>query len=162
MSHLVDCPSITNVDLSSNELKEETVITEALGKMKSLVACNMDGNPMVREVGNFRKKMINAVKKLRYMDRPVFDNERAAAEAWAEGGYELERKVKAEWAEKKRDSERQSLQDFRDWQAEIRRKKAEELKNGPSEETLKNRARHQVRTTVLNSVHHALFFCRCA
>ncbi|GMI31804.1 hypothetical protein TrCOL_g7453 [Triparma columacea] len=141
--HLADCAAITNVDLSTNTLKEESIITDALGKMPSLVACNMDGNPMVREVGNFRKKMINAVKKLRYMDRPVFENERAGAEAWAEGGYELERKVKQEWAQKKRDSEKQSLQDFRDWQNELRKQKAEELKNGPSKETLEKRAKHQ-------------------
>lgn len=98
---------------------------------------------MVREVGNFRKKMVVACKSLRYMDRPIFDNERACSEAWASGGYELERKVKKEWAEKKRNEEKQSLQDFRDWQAKLRKEKEEEMKN-PTNETLEKRAKHQI------------------
>lgn len=49
------------------------------------------------------------------MDRPVFENERAAAEAYAEGGYEKEKEVKQQWAQQQRDKDRQSLQDFRDW-----------------------------------------------
>ena len=117
--HLASCPAITNVDLSNNELRDESVITSVLGKMPSLVATNTAGNPMVRSVAQFRKKCIIHVKKLRYMDRPVFENERAAAEAFADGGYEKEKEVKQEWAQKKRDEEKQSLQDFRDWQKEV-------------------------------------------
>eukprot|EP00519_Triparma_laevis_P008402 CAMPEP_0182513346 /NCGR_PEP_ID=MMETSP1321-20130603/33854_1 /TAXON_ID=91990 /ORGANISM="Bolidomonas sp., Strain RCC1657" /LENGTH=680 /DNA_ID=CAMNT_0024720347 /DNA_START=48 /DNA_END=2090 /DNA_ORIENTATION=+ len=141
--HLVDCPTLTNIDMNNNELKEEGIIDEVLAKLPKLTASNFDGNPMVREVGNFRKKMVVACKSLRYLDRPIFDNERACSEAWAEGGYELERKVKKEWAQKKRDESKQSLQDFRDWQAKLRKEKEEEMKN-PTAETLERRAKHQI------------------
>ena len=96
VQHLAECPALTNIDMNNNELKDERVIVEVLGKIPTLVATNLDGNPLVREVGNFRKKMINACKRLRYMDRPVEPNERAGAAAWATGGYEAERKVRQE------------------------------------------------------------------
>ena len=81
---------------------------------------------------------ICAIKKLRYMDRPVFGDERATAEAWEKGGYELEQKVRKELQEKSRNKDKQSLQDFRDWQKEVRRKRQEEIDSGViSEERLK-------------------------
>ena len=51
--------------------------------------------------------------------------------------------IRRKWAQKKKDESKQSLQDFRDWQAECRRKKEEELANGPSEETLERRAKFE-------------------
>ena len=112
---------------------------------------NAEGNPLCREVPQFRKKLIVKVGKLRYVDRPVFDDERAAAVAWSVGGYELEKKVKLEWKEKARDKDRQGLQDFRDWRAELRKKKEEEMaaelvRGGPSEENLKKREAQEAAT----------------
>jgi len=84
MDKLTECESLTNVDCSNNEIADAEVITEVLGKLPNLVAVNMAGNAVNNTVGQFRKKCICAIKKLRYMDRPIFDDERATAEAWQE------------------------------------------------------------------------------
>lgn len=130
IADLASCKSLTNVDLSANALAGEDVIS-VLGSIPTLVATNCDGNPMCREVASFRKRMIGAVKKLRYLDRPVFEAERAGAEAWAVGGYEAEKLVRQEFAEKKKQEDKDSMQSFRDWQTTKRKEKEEEMKKNP-------------------------------
>jgi CRISPR/Cas system CMR subunit Cmr4 (Cas7 group RAMP superfamily) len=80
----------------------------------------MSGNPIATDLAHFRKKMIANLKKLKYLDRPIFDMERATSVAWSEGGREAEQKVKAEWIEKKKMEEAQGIQDFREWQNQVR------------------------------------------
>jgi hypothetical protein len=139
---LKDCRSITNLDISNNELKDVSIINDVLGSMPELVATNTSGNPMVREIPNFRKTAIWKIKKLRYMDRPVFENERLSAVAYFEGGYELEKKVKSEYQEKKREEERKHLQDFRDWRAALKEKKLKELEN-PTDESIAEKEKYE-------------------
>ncbi len=45
------------------------------------------------------KNVILRIKTLAYMDRPVFPEERAAVEAWGEGGAEAEREARRIWRE---------------------------------------------------------------
>ena len=61
------------------------------------------GNPVIRDIQNYRKTTIVRIKSLTYLDdRPVFDNERRIAEAWSEGGLEGEREER----QRQRDEER--------------------------------------------------------
>lgn len=135
IENLTGCKQLTSVNFSHNELESEDVIT-TLSRILSLLSITMTGNPIAANVSNFRKKAIVAVKTLRYLDRPIFDMERASAEAWSTGGRDAERLVKLEWQTKKREEERKGMQDFRDWQQEIRDRTFEEKAlmeaNGPT------------------------------
>ncbi|KAL3784937.1 hypothetical protein HJC23_000022 [Cyclotella cryptica] len=120
ISHLKECKMLSSLDLSKNYLAGEDII-DSLAAIAELASLNMVGNPVVSKVAYFRKKMIAASKTLRYLDRPVFDAERAAVEAWTLGGTEAEEKVKEQWHQMNIDKNRQALEDFRTWQATIRR-----------------------------------------
>jgi hypothetical protein len=119
IEHLRDCKALTSLDLSKNDLTGEDIIDCLVG-IRGLSSLNMAGNPVVSKVASFRKKMIAASASLRYLDRPVFENERAAVEAWSVGGIEAETKVKEEWQEQQRSQQRRATQEFRDWQASVR------------------------------------------
>lgn len=62
----------------------------------------LKGNPCVRKISMYRKSLTAGMKNLHYLDdRPVFDYERLAADAWAEGGVEAEKEARRIYAEKK-------------------------------------------------------------
>lgn len=55
----------------------------------------LKGNPCVRKISLYRKRLTAGMKNLHYLDdRPVFDIERIAANAWAEGGAEAEKEAR--------------------------------------------------------------------
>ncbi|KAL9178619.1 hypothetical protein ACHAXT_001957 [Thalassiosira profunda] len=117
--HLKECQSLTAVDLSNNQLSGQEVV-DCLAGMATVSSLCMTGNPVVSKVASFRRKMIVACSALRYLDRPIFENERAAAEAWATGGPEAERETKERLRQAKKDSERNAMLDFRAWQKTVR------------------------------------------
>ena len=118
--HLTECTELSAIDLSKNQLSGEDVI-DCLARISSATSINMVGNPVVSKVAYFRKKVVVACKLLRYLDRPIFDDERASTEAWAHGGPDAERETKAKLQQGKRDKERNSLLEFRAWQESVRR-----------------------------------------
>ena len=130
--HLQDCKELSSVDLSKNDLAGSEVI-DALAGIDKLASLNMTGNPVVSKVAFFRKKMIVASKTLRYLDRPIFDQERVMAEAWAAGGIDAEAKVKEEWQQMNKENQRQAMQDFRDWKCTVRNEKPRYEIAGPDE-----------------------------
>ena len=109
IAHLKRCKALTTIDLSDNYLKGEDII-EILSSMWALIALNINGNPVVRETGYFRKKCIAKIKKLKYLDRPIFEIERATSEAWISGGREAELKTKKEWQETERRKHQEGLE----------------------------------------------------
>lgn len=139
IDHLKECLELSVLDLSHNGIQGDDVV-DTLSKVPKLVALNMVGNPVVSDFPHFRKKSIVAMKGLKYLDRPVFDMERATAEAWSSGGREAELAMKKELQKQKAEEDRKGLQDFRRWQAEMRAKKLEEQellrKNGPTPEQI--------------------------
>lgn len=120
ISHLKECKRLTSLDLSKNEINGNDIVN-CLAGIAKVTSINIAGNPVVSKVAYFRKKMVVACKSLRYLDRPIFDDERAAAEAWARGGLDAEREMKEKLQQAKRDKERKSTQEFRDWQNSVRR-----------------------------------------
>ena len=109
IKHIQLCHSLSSIDFSNNQIGGEDVI-DIFSATSSLVSLNMIGNPIVSELQNFRKRCIICMKKLRYLDSPIFDNERDSAEAWSVGGREAELRVKKEWQKKKQDETKNSLQ----------------------------------------------------
>ncbi|KAL3816446.1 hypothetical protein ACHAXA_001028 [Cyclostephanos tholiformis] len=119
IAHLIECKELSAVDLSKNQLVGEDIVgcLAGIARLKSL---NMAGNPVVSKVAYFRKKVIVACKSLRYLDRPVFDDERTATEAFSEGGIEAERLTKERLLQAKRNKDRDALVEFRAWQETVR------------------------------------------
>ena len=67
--------------------------------MQELLCLYVKGNPGIRMVTNFRREMIDNMKKLYYLDdRPINEVERAGITAFKEGGKEAEAKVRDEMA----------------------------------------------------------------
>jgi len=107
--HLKECKNLSTIDLSHNKLNGDGVL-EVLSAIENLLALNITGNPIVRNMAHFRKKFIVSNKKLKYLDRPIFDIERASSEAWAVGGREAELKVKNDFQEEERQKQRRNLE----------------------------------------------------
>eukprot|EP00758_Cryptobia_borreli_P014496 Tbor_TRINITY_DN5926_c0_g1::TRINITY_DN5926_c0_g1_i4::g.18997::m.18997 len=69
--------------------QEILIILENLPELKSLI---LSGNPCVRQIPFYRKRVIATCQKLVYLDdRPVFSDERRLVNAWAVGGVDGEK-----------------------------------------------------------------------
>ena len=127
ISHLKECKTLSSLDLSKNHLGGQDTIG-CLAGIEKLTSLNMEGNPVTNKTSYFRKKMIVACKSLRYLDRPIFDNEREVAESWAKGGLELERETKEKLRLAKKENDKLALSEFRTWQESVRSTSGSTLK----------------------------------
>ncbi len=94
---LLDCPSLECVELAHNLIEDPSCVVEVFQKMPNLKVLYLNGNDMVKKVRSYRKTVIADLPKLRYLDdRPVFEDDRRASEAFAKGGLEAERAERAQ------------------------------------------------------------------
>jgi hypothetical protein len=122
ISHLAECLSIENVDLTNNAITGD-VVRDVFQLMPNLVALSLNGNPAT-QLPSFRKLAITAIPKLAYLDRPVDELERIGAEAFASGGAEAEMAAKEEYRERQKQSRANEMNAFREWQkTELERRK---------------------------------------
>lgn len=90
---IVLAESLTYLDLSGNECLDYNPLmySELLSKMK-ITVLSLQHTLMSRSVPSYRKTTINAIRSLLFLDeKPVTEEERLLAEAWAKGGIVLER-----------------------------------------------------------------------
>jgi len=126
INHLVQCPSLINVDLGANKLDDPEII-EVFKALPNLTALSIAGNPTVSNTRHFRKVMLNALPNLRYLDRPINETERVLAKAWQNGGKEAEKAARDAAQKSKRLESKKSLATYRAWQQEMRRKREAEI-----------------------------------
>lgn len=89
---LLDCPTITCLDIQDNHLDDPKILDEILVKMPCLKVLYLMNNPCVKTINGYRKTIITKIPTLTYLDdRPVFEDDRRRAEAWSRGGIEEER-----------------------------------------------------------------------
>ncbi|KFV06354.1 Dynein assembly factor 1, axonemal, partial [Pterocles gutturalis] len=113
-----ECPSISVLDLSHNNLSDPNIIT-ILETMPNLHVLNLMGNQVIQKIANYRKTVTVRLKQLTFLDdRPVFSKDRACAEAWAVGGREAEKAEREKWETR----ERKKMQDSINALAAIRQK----------------------------------------
>ena len=112
LEELRHCACLSTVDLQNNEIDGDPEEMVALfASMPKLACLYVQGNPVVSQLRQYRKRMIASIKSLAYLDdRPVFPLERHCAEAWAAGGLDAEKAARKafkdeEAAKQRRDHE---------------------------------------------------------
>ncbi len=115
------------LDVSDNKINDQNVIEDYLIKIPNLRVIYLNGNECVRKIKNYRKTLIAKLKEIRYIDdRPVFDDEKRFALAFAKGGYEEEKKERENYRREQREKEEKRIKDFYEM---INQNKNEEEKN---------------------------------
>jgi dynein assembly factor 1 len=109
LEELLHCPALTCVDLSHNPLEREEgaaddAVVDFFVQMQKLAVLYLTGTEIVKTLRFYRRKMISRIATLQYLDeRPVFDEERRCATAWATGGEEAETLERNKIHEEKKD-----------------------------------------------------------
>ena len=114
LAHLLECPQISVLDLQNNRLKSEDVV-DVLEGMAQLAVTQLQGNPFVPKVKNYRRKLISRCRSLSYLDdRPVFEEERLTTDAWSIGDLAAEREERVRQREEKDAAHRRNLRYMKD------------------------------------------------
>ena len=105
LSGLLECTSIGVLNLSHNKLETEEFLP-IVSKLPELRLLKLDGNPIARVMSQYRRRLLNAMPKLTFLDdTPVKESEVRCAQAWARGGREAEmaerEKIKQEQEDEK-------------------------------------------------------------
>ncbi|KAJ3039945.1 hypothetical protein HDV00_011611 [Rhizophlyctis rosea] len=127
IQHLVDCEQISILDLSHNKLEDPDIV-EVFAQMPNLAVLNLMSNPVISKIQNYRRTMVSRCKSLTYLDdRPVFDNERRATEAWAAGGVEAERAERTRMREEELAQQNRNFEALKKLQEEARARRREQF-----------------------------------
>jgi dynein assembly factor 1 len=101
LEELRACATLSTVDLQNNEIDgDPEAMVGLFASMPKLACLYMQGNPVVSQLRQYRKRMIASIASLAYLDdRPVFPLERRCAEAWAAGGLDAEKAARKAFKE---------------------------------------------------------------
>jgi len=103
-------PSITVLDLQNNHLEDAETL-DVLAAMPMLAVAQMQGNPFLPKVTQYRRNTISRCRALSYLDdRPVFEEERLAVDAWVIGGLPAEREERRRQRQEKDTKHRANLE----------------------------------------------------
>jgi len=98
IAELKELPKLSNMDISRNTIEAEEGVVEFWAEFKALKVLRYHGNGGVRHVTHYRKRIINALPQLTYLDeRPVFAVERKSCQAWEVGGLTAMHEAKKEY-----------------------------------------------------------------
>lgn len=102
------------LDLSHNNILDGEALLLLLERLPRLQSLKLSGNPLVRTLPRYRKRLLSRCKQLLYLDdRPVFEEERRLVTAWALAGGDGEEKERHLIQQEKLAAERKRLDDFR-------------------------------------------------
>lgn len=111
--------NLATLDLSYNQLSDGEALLLVLQRMPRLRSLKLSGNPLVRQLPRYRKRVLACCKELLHLDEsPVFADERRLVTAWVRGGDEEEKKERALM---KQELEEQHLRRLREFRAVVGR-----------------------------------------
>ena len=83
---LLHCPSLVDLSLEHNAVPEFDSTLSLVRQLPQLQVLRMSGNPLVRTVRHYKKRVALACRQLTFLDdAPVFAADRRRAEAWERG-----------------------------------------------------------------------------
>jgi len=104
IQEIKELPALRNFDMSHNCMDEAEGVIEFFADCPSLVLLRLNGNQGISNISHYRKRMVNAMPKLNYLDdRPVFEVEKRSCAAWANGGHEAMHKAKRDYNKERED-----------------------------------------------------------
>jgi dynein assembly factor 1 len=135
LEHLLVLNKLSSLDLTGNRIEDGEALLTLLAQLPSLKSLHLTGNPCVRTISNYRKRVLSRLPNLMYLDeKPVFKEERRLVTAWTEGGLEAEREEKKKMREEEMAAIQQRLQEFRDMQRRGREARGEDATRSSSSE----------------------------
>mmetsp|Transcript_2837 Transcript_2837/g.8746 ORF Transcript_2837/g.8746 Transcript_2837/m.8746 type:complete len:476 (-) Transcript_2837:41-1468(-) len=104
---LKSLPQLANVDVSHNRIESTEEVVDFWSSMAAKVkVLRYQGNPGIRHIEHYRKRLVNALPSLTYLDeRPVLPVERRSCAAWAEGGLQAMHKAKRDFHQERNRAE---------------------------------------------------------
>lgn len=106
---LLECPGLRVLDLQNNRLDDKRIF-DVLEALPVLSVLQLQGNPVVPTLTQYRRNTIHRCRALSYLDdRPIFEEERLAVDAWAVGGLPAEREERRRQRQEKDDRHRKNL-----------------------------------------------------
>ena len=99
VKRLTSLPNIVNLDISHNGIDVDTeTCVDIWSNLAMLKVLRFHGNPCVHNITHYRKRMVNALPQLTYLDeRPVFALDRHTSEAWCWGGFNAMQECRQEF-----------------------------------------------------------------
>lgn len=124
-------PTVTVIDISDNKINDADIIDKYLIHIAGLKVLYMFGNECARKIPHYRKTLTYKLQQLRYIDdKPIFEDEKRFAIAFAKGGLEEEKKEREQYRQEKKDEQIKRIQDFQDmvngWKSKKEHKEQEE------------------------------------
>lgn len=133
VEHLITS-SVSSLDIQDNKLADPDILPDVFMKMKDLRVLYLKGNACCKAIPNYRKTTTACLKNLKYLDdRPVFEDDRRAAEAFNRGGLEEERNERKKIREEKANQHKRNM-DLFNQMIENSRREARERKEMRAED----------------------------
>ena len=112
---LLEIPSLSVLDIQDNRVDDEKFLEEILAKLPNLKVLYCQNNPAMKKFKNMKKMFISKLEKLSYLiDKPVFDDDRRYAVAWARGGMDEEREERKKIKKEKDETHKKNHKAFKD------------------------------------------------
>ena len=70
---LLECPSVSSLDISDNKIETEEIVPEILMKLPNIQVVYLQNNKFNKKIAHYRKQLIIKVPTLKYIDdKPIF------------------------------------------------------------------------------------------
>ena len=119
IAHLIDCPSLHNVDVTNNKLEADEGFMDVFQRIPNLKALSCNGNELSR-LPHFRKRFVTLCPMLGYLDRPIDERERFVAAAFVSGGPEAEKVAIEGWREEQYRKKKEEMEESKRYREEQR------------------------------------------
>jgi dynein assembly factor 1 len=73
LTGLLECQSVSCLDIQSNKISAPEFVDEVLAKMENIAVVYLQNNEFNKQISHYRKTLINKISTLKYIDdKPIF------------------------------------------------------------------------------------------